>query len=146
MPIANILIDVAARHKVLSFMDSHSGYNQIFIAKEDVHKMAFQCTWLIGVFEWIIMPFSLKNARTTYQRNTMFHEIFSQFMEVYIDDVVIKAQDFKEHLEFLSRVFQRMAVNQLKINSEKCVIEVLADHFLGFLAYQKGIEINKNKA
>nr|XP_025628487.1 uncharacterized protein LOC112721656 [Arachis hypogaea] len=43
MPIANMLIDSAAGNEILSFMDGYSGYNQIFIAEDDVAKTAFRC-------------------------------------------------------------------------------------------------------
>ncbi|XP_015970564.1 uncharacterized protein LOC107494047 [Arachis duranensis] len=43
MPIADILIDSTAVHEMLSFMDGYSGYNQIYIAEEDVSKTAFRC-------------------------------------------------------------------------------------------------------
>ena len=74
IPVANLLVDGASRYKVLSFMDGHSGYNQIFIAENDVHKTAFRCLGSIGTFEWVVMPFGLKNAGTTYQRamNSIF--------------------------------------------------------------------------
>ena len=41
MPIADMLVDAAAGHKVISFMDGNVGYNQIFMAKEDIAKTAF---------------------------------------------------------------------------------------------------------
>ena len=50
MPVADLLVDDASRYKVLSFMDAHSGYNQIFIAKSDVHKTTFRCPSSIGTF------------------------------------------------------------------------------------------------
>ncbi|XP_059629733.1 uncharacterized protein LOC132272647 [Cornus florida] len=43
MPVADQLIDSAAKHEILSFMDGHSGYNQIYLAEEDIHKTAFRC-------------------------------------------------------------------------------------------------------
>ena len=43
MPITDLRVDGAFGYKVLSFMDGHSGYNQIFIAESDVHKTAFRC-------------------------------------------------------------------------------------------------------
>ncbi|GKU97768.1 hypothetical protein SLEP1_g10860 [Rubroshorea leprosula] len=43
MPIADLLVDGVALHKILSFMDGHSGYNQIFITDADVPKTAFRC-------------------------------------------------------------------------------------------------------
>jgi hypothetical protein len=66
MPIANMLVDVAAGHKVISFMDENAGYNQIFMAEEDIHKIAFRCPVHVGLFEWIVMTFGLKNAGATY--------------------------------------------------------------------------------
>jgi hypothetical protein len=43
MPVADLLIDAAAGHKVISFMDGNAGYNKIFMAIEDVSKTAFRC-------------------------------------------------------------------------------------------------------
>ncbi|KAK1650688.1 hypothetical protein QYE76_068493 [Lolium multiflorum] len=42
MPVAETLVNAAAGHKVLSFMDGNAGYNQIFMAPEDIHKTAFR--------------------------------------------------------------------------------------------------------
>jgi hypothetical protein len=66
MPIANMLVDAAARHKVISFIDGNADYNQIFMAIEDITKMAFRCPGAIGLFEWVVMTFGLKNASATY--------------------------------------------------------------------------------
>jgi hypothetical protein len=43
MPMANLLINSASDNKVISFLDSNAGYNQIFMAKEDVSKTTFRC-------------------------------------------------------------------------------------------------------
>jgi hypothetical protein len=51
MPVAETLINVAACHKILSFMDGNAGYNQIFMASEDVNKTAFRVTGVVGLFE-----------------------------------------------------------------------------------------------
>ena len=56
IPLADVLVDGVAGHKLLSFMDGHSGYNQIFIAEEYAHKTAFRCPGSIGTFEWVVMP------------------------------------------------------------------------------------------
>jgi hypothetical protein len=41
MPVAETLINAAASNKILSFMDGNTGYNQIFMTPEDIHKTAF---------------------------------------------------------------------------------------------------------
>ena len=65
MPVADMLVDPAAGHKVISFMYGNAGYNQIFMAEEDIHKTAFRCSGHVGLFEWIVMTFGLKNAGAT---------------------------------------------------------------------------------
>jgi hypothetical protein len=66
MPIADLIVDAAASYEVLSFMDGNARYNQIFMAIEDISKTAFRCLGHIGLFEWIVMTFGLKNAGVTY--------------------------------------------------------------------------------
>lgn len=41
MPIEEMLVDSSAGHEYLSMLDGYSGYNQIFIADEDVPKPKF---------------------------------------------------------------------------------------------------------
>ena len=41
MPVADMLIDNTAGFQVFSFMDGYSGYNQIYMAEEDIHKATF---------------------------------------------------------------------------------------------------------
>jgi hypothetical protein len=66
MPIADMLINNASGHCVINFLDSNTSYNQIFMAEEDMSKTAFHCPGFIGLFEWVVMTFGLKNAGTTY--------------------------------------------------------------------------------
>jgi len=87
-----MLVDSAAGHEYLRLLDGYYGYNQIYIAEEDVPKTAFRCPRALGCYEFIVMPFSLKNAGACYQRamNSMFHDFIGQFMQIYTDDIVVK--------------------------------------------------------
>jgi hypothetical protein len=60
MTIVDMLINNALGHQVISFLDGDAGYNQIFIAKEDMSKTTFWCPSFIDLFEWVIMTFGLK--------------------------------------------------------------------------------------
>src|SRR6266487_1711157 len=147
MPVAEMLIDSAAGFEYLSMLDGYSGYNQIFIAEEDIHKTAFRCPGALGTYEWVVMPFGLKNVGATYQRamNLIFHDFIDNFMQVYIDDIVIKSSSDDGHLEHLRKSFERMRKCGLKMNPLKCAFCVHAGDFLGFVVHKKGIEINQNK-
>jgi hypothetical protein len=74
---ANMLINNVSGHRVISFLDGNAHYNQIFMAKEDMSKTVFRCPCFIGLFEWVVMTFGLKNAGATYQRdmNLIFHDL-----------------------------------------------------------------------
>ncbi|XP_068336619.1 uncharacterized protein [Pyrus communis] len=128
--LANIVLVLKknANHELLSFMDGHAGYNQIFIADADVHKTAFHCPGALGTYEWVVMPFGLKNAGATYQRamNMIFHDLIGTIVEVYIDDVVVKSKRRQTHLDDLRQAFLRMRKNNLKMNPAKCAFGVSA--------------------
>ena len=70
MPVAETLINAATGHKMLRFMDGNAGYNQIFMALEDISKTAFRVLGAVGLFEYLVMTFGLKNAGATY------HELY----------------------------------------------------------------------
>jgi hypothetical protein len=93
MPIAETLINTTAGNKILSFMDGNAGYNQIFMAPEDIHKTTFRVPGAMGLFEYVVMTFGLKNAGATYQRamNYIYHDLIDILVEIYIDDVVLKS-------------------------------------------------------
>ncbi|XP_070679188.1 uncharacterized protein [Malus domestica] len=148
MPMADLSIDAVAKHKVLSFMDGNAGYNQIKMAPEDIHKTAFRCPGHVGAYEYLVMPFGLKNTGATYQRamNAIFHDLIGQNMEVYIDDIVVKSKTEEQHLEDLRQTLARMRIHKLKMNPKKCAFGVRAGNFLGFLVHQRGVEVDKNKS
>ena len=143
MPVAETLINAAAGHKMLSFMDGNAGYNQIFMAPEDISKTAFRVPGAVGLFEYLVMTFGLKNAGATYQRamNYIFHDLIGKLVEIYIDDVVVKSTSAGGHLENLHKVLERTRRFGLRMNPKKCAFGVSAGQFLGFLVHERGIKI-----
>jgi hypothetical protein len=147
MPIADMLINNIFGHRVISFLDGNAGYNQIFMAEEDMSKTVFRCSGFISLFEWVVMTFGLKNVDATYQRamNLIFHDLLGIVLEIYIDDVIVKSDSMNNHLVDLRLALERMRQYGLKMNSLKCVFSVSAGKFLGFIIHEHGIEIDPTK-
>ena len=87
----DILVDSTARHQLLSFMDTFSGYNQIKLEEADLEKTSFVTSQ--GLFCYKVMSFDLKNAGVTYQRlmNKMFAHQIERNVQVYMDDMLVKS-------------------------------------------------------
>jgi hypothetical protein len=103
MPVAETLINAAAGNKILCFMDDNTGYNQIFMAPKDIHKTAFRVLGAVGLLEYMVMTFGLKNAGAMYQyaMNYIYHDLIGKLVENYIDDVAVKSTSIGGHLEVL---------------------------------------------
>jgi hypothetical protein len=147
MLIANLLIDSTSGNKVINLLGGNVGYNQIFMAKEDVNKTTFRCPGFINLFEWVIMTFGLKNAGATYRRamNLIFHDLLRVLMEVYIDNIVVKLVGFKEHMADLKLSLERMKKYRLRMNPLKCAFGVTSGRFLGFIVHEHDIQIDPGK-
>jgi hypothetical protein len=147
MPIADFLVNSASGHRILSFLDGNAGYSQIFMAEEDISETAFICPGFVGLFEWIVMTFGLKNAGATYQTamNLIFHDLLGIIVEVYIDDIVVKSSSLNSHLADLRLAFEKMRQYGLKTNPLNCAFGVSAGKFLGFIVHEKGVEIDHQK-
>uniref|UniRef100_A0A2N9GRH3 Integrase catalytic domain-containing protein n=1 Tax=Fagus sylvatica TaxID=28930 RepID=A0A2N9GRH3_FAGSY len=138
-------VDSTVGHKLLSFMDAFSGYNQIQMTEEDQEKTAFITSR--GLFCYKAMPFGLKNTGATYQKlvNKMFHDQIGRNVEVYVDDMLVKRKKDENHLADLKETFQALRRYNMKLNPAKCVFGVSSGKFLGFMVLQHGIEANPDK-
>jgi hypothetical protein len=141
MPVADLLVNSTLGNTVISFLDSNAGYNQIFMAKQDVSKTAFRYPRFVGLFEWVIMTFGLKNAGATYQiaMNLIFHDLLGVLMEVYFDDVVVKSVGLEEHMTDLKLSLERMKKYGLRMNPLKCTFEVISGRLLLFVVHEHSI-------
>ena len=97
-----------------------------------------------GTYCYRVMSFGLKNAGATYQRlvNRMFEKQIGTFMEVYIDDMLVKSIKSELHTH-LAEAFQVLKSYNMKL--AKCAFGVSAGKFLGFIVNNRGIEANPNK-
>jgi hypothetical protein len=100
-----------------------------------------------GMYCYVTMPFSLRNAGATYQR-CMQHVLgdhIRRIVEAYVDDIVVKTRKANDLVNDLSITFNCLRANGVKLNPEKCVFGVPRGMLLGYIVSQRGIEANSEK-
>jgi hypothetical protein len=105
------------------------------MAPDDINKTAFRVPGAVGLFEYMVMTFGLKNASATYQRamNYIFHDLIGRLVEIYIDNIVVKSASVEGHLGDLRQVLERTRRFGLRMNPKKYAFGVSTGQFLGFL-------------
>jgi hypothetical protein len=106
LPRIDILFDQLAGARVFSKVDLRSGYHQIKIRLEDVHKTAFSTRYRL--YEYLVMSFGLTNAPAhfMYLMNSVFMLELDKYVVVFIDDILIYFKIEEEHVHHLRVILQ----------------------------------------
>ena len=142
MPRIDQLVDATTGHPQMSFLDTFQGYHQIPLAIDNQKKTTFVTP--IGNYHYKVMPFGLKNARSTYQRmmTRMFEMQLGKSIKVYIDDMVVKSKVVSEYVRNLKDIFEILRRHKLCLNTSKCSFGVGLGKFLGYMVTHRGIEVS----
>ena len=93
IPLVTDLLHTLSKGSVYSTLDLRGAYNLVRIKPGDEYKTAFKTKY--GLFEFLVMPFGLKNAPGIFQRmmNDLFQEYIDDFLVIYIDDIIVFSKD-----------------------------------------------------
>lgn len=127
-----------------SGLDLASGYWQIRVDPEDVPKTAFRSH--VGHFQWRVLPFGLTNCPSTFQAlmNSIFGDC-SEFVVVYLDDILVFSKTPEEHERHLRIVLERLREHKLYARKHKCHFNMPEVKFLGHIVGVNGVKVDPKK-
>ena len=149
LPRIDDLLHKVGQASVFSKMDMQSGFHQVPMEGDSIETTAFSLPEAVegsSHFEWIVMPFGLMNAPSTFQRLVSKVLVGCEtFTAAYIDDILIFSRDEGEHEQHLKCVLQCLARHNLRVKLKKCSFFQQEIPFLGHVLSQGCVKVEPEK-
>lgn len=146
-PLPNIeeILDQLGKARYFSAFDLASGFHQVPLEESSREKTAFSTDR--GHYEFLRMPFGLKNAPATFQRvmNRAFRGLIGRICFVFMDDIIVFGQTLEEHNQNLIEVLDRLRQFNLKLEPDKCEYLKPELQYLGHIITENGVKPNPEK-
>ena len=136
------ILDGLAGKKWFSTLDMSKAYHQGYIHEDSRHLTAFATPWTL--YEWIRIPFGLRNAPPAFQRfmNFLLGDMKGYICDPYLDDVLCYAEEFADGVKGLKKVLNRLRVKGVKLRADKCVFMKSEVRYLGRLVSGDGYRVD----
>ena len=145
LPRVDSTLDALNGSQWFSTLDLKSGYWQVELEESAKEKTAF--SYGKRLWQFNVMPFGLCNAPATFERlmeSVLAHMPWETCL-VYLDDIIVLGKSFDEHLDNLTRVFERLRNSNLKLSTTKCCLCQTQVTYLRCVVTRNGIEPDPKK-
>lgn len=131
--------------RIYTKFDIIAAFNRIRIAAGHEKYTAF--TTRYGSFEYLVMPFGLCNAPSTFQSciNTALQDVLDKFCTAYLDDILIFSDNMDEHRRHIREVLTRLRKARLYVDVDKSEFYTTETKFLGMIVSTSGLKMDPEK-
>jgi transposase InsO family protein/predicted aspartyl protease len=134
LPLIQETLNRIGKAKWFTKLDVTAAFHKIRIKEGDEWLTAFRTRF--GLFEWLVTPFGLANAPSTFQRyiNWTLRDFLDDFASAYIDDILIFTEGSRaQHRRHTLQVLEKLQAAGLQLDIDKCEFEVQSTKYLGFI-------------
>lgn len=145
LPLISESLDALAGSRWFSTFDLRAGYHQMSVHPKDRHKTAFVTRR--GSYQFRVLPFGLCNSPATFARmmNLAMTGLNYDICLIYLDDIIVFANDLPTHLERLRQLLDRLLKVGLKLKPSKCNLLQKSVLFLGHVVSEQGVATDPSK-
>lgn len=145
VPLIQETLSRLSKAKFYTKLDIIAAFNKLRIAEGDEWKTAFRTRY--GLFEYLVMPFGLANAPSTFQHyvNDVLRPYLDVFCTAYIDDILIYSNNLREHKEHVRLVLKALELAGLQLDVDKSEFHKTEVTYLGYVISTDGIKMDPAK-
>jgi transposase InsO family protein len=147
LPLVRETLNQIGRAKWYTKLDVTAAFHKIRITEGQEWMTAFRTRF--GSYEWLVTPFGLANAPSTFQRyvNWTLREFLDDFVSAYLDDIIIFTDgSLSQHHAHVRTILDRLKEAGLQLELKKCEFDVTRTKYLGFIVeVGKGTSMDPEK-
>jgi hypothetical protein len=145
IPLIQETLSRLSKAKYYTKLDIIAAFNRLRIADGEEWLTAFRTR--CGLFEYLVMPFGLANAPSTFQHfvNDVLRPYLDIFCTAYLDDILIYSENLHEHREHVRSVLNALKEAGLQLDIDKCEFHKTEVVYLGYVIGTDGVQMDPKK-